>query len=77
MLMVLQQLPEQGQCLVVALCSPSEEFRRSTSATGTRRFNGAADTTARGQRMRGIQTAELKEGETFTYSKGTNLLRNS
>lgn len=77
MLMALQQLSEQGQCLVVALCWPPEEFRRSTLASVTHRFNRAADTTTRGQRMLGIQTAKLKEGETFTYSKGTNLLRNS
>lgn len=32
-------------------------------------FSRSADTTTRGQRARGIKTAKLKEGKTFTHSK--------
>lgn len=39
------------------------------AALETPRFSHTDDTTVRGQRMCGIETAKLKEGETFTYSK--------
>lgn len=38
------------------------------------RFSHADDTTTQGQGMCGIETAKLKEGNTFTNSKDTNLL---